>query len=63
MIIERSPEEAAKEKLKRIIEREGDMGGIRRDPEYLYQLMAEEIEFRRMKKAALLVWEQGGAGK
>lgn len=63
MIIERSPEEVAKEKLKRIIEREGDMGGIRRDPEYFYQLIAEEIEFRRIKKAALLVWEQGGAGK
>lgn len=33
---------AAQEKLRRIIDREGDLGGIRRTPDYLYQLIAEE---------------------
>jgi hypothetical protein len=33
---------AAQEKLRRIIDREGDLGGIRRTPVYLYQLIAEE---------------------
>lgn len=37
---------AAKAKLQDIIDREGDLGGIRRTPEYLHQLIAEEIAQR-----------------
>lgn len=37
---------AAKDKLRRIIDREGDLGGIRRAPEYLYLLIAEETAQR-----------------
>ena len=37
---------AAEAKLARITEREGDADGIRRRPEYLYQLIAEEIAQR-----------------
>jgi hypothetical protein len=33
---------AAKAKLRRIIDREGDANGIRREPEYLDMLIAEE---------------------
>ena len=39
---------AAEAKRARIIEREGDADGIRRRPEYLYQLIAEEAAFRDM---------------
>lgn len=51
----------AKQKLKRIIEREGDLNGRRRRPEYLTQLIAEiiiertmAITYRGIKKAAPL---------
>ena len=49
-IKEKPPEQAAKEKLRRIIQREGDENGIRRTPEYFALLIAEEIEFRRNRK-------------
>lgn len=37
---------AAQVKLARIIEREGDLGGERRKPEYFAQLVAEEVTQR-----------------
>ena len=37
-------ENKAKEKLARIIEREGDLNGERRKPEYLAQLFVEAIQ-------------------
>ncbi len=40
----------AKEKLKRIIEREGDADGARLEPSYLAQLIAENIRSSRMTK-------------
>jgi hypothetical protein len=38
---------AAQKKLERIIEREGDAGGLRRSAEYLKYLIAEEIMQRQ----------------
>lgn len=37
---------AAQKKLERIIEREGDAGGLRRTPAYLAQLITEEMTRR-----------------
>ena len=46
---------SAKQKLARIIEREGDMGGLRRKPEYLEQLIAEQLTEKRFKAFCLTV--------
>ena len=43
-------EKKAKEKLARIIEREGDLNGERRKPEYLVQLIIEAIKERKASK-------------
>ena len=40
----------AKEKLARIIEREGDLNGARRQPQYLEQLIQEALRERRFAR-------------
>lgn len=50
---------AAQAKLARIIEREGDLNGERRKPEYLAQLAAEEYEQRAMRDYCMAHYKGG----
>lgn len=47
----------AEHKLKRIIEREGDADGARREPWYLAQLIAEAVRGNRFSKLTHDLWE------
>lgn len=47
----------AEHKLERIIEREGDADGARREPWYLAQLIAETIKGNRFSKFTQDLWE------
>lgn len=56
----------AEHKLKRIIEREGDAGGARREPWYLAQLIAEIVRGNRFSSLTQLIYhftEQFGVKK
>lgn len=48
---------SAERKLKRIIEREGDAGGARREPWYLAQLIAEAVKSSRLTEITQKLWE------
>ena len=47
----------AEHKLKKIIEREGDADGARREPWYLAQLIAEAVKGNRFSKLTQDLWE------
>lgn len=47
----------AEHKLERIIEREGDADGARREPWYLAQLIAETVRGNRFSRLTKLVYE------
>lgn len=47
----------AEHKLKRIIDREGDADGARREPWYLAQLIAETVRGNRFSRLTKLVYE------
>lgn len=47
----------AEHKLERIIEREGDADGARREPWYLAQLIAEAVKGNRFSKLTQDLWE------
>ena len=51
----------ATEKLERIIEREGDAHGARREPSYIAQLIAENIRSTRMTNNVWLDTTKKGA--
>lgn len=56
----------AEQKLERIIEREGDAGGARREPWYLAQLIAETVKGERFSAFTQLIYyaaEQFGVKK